>query len=383
MEAFELDDTSGVLESVMPPCISIYQPTHRRHPENQQDAIRFRNLLKEAQSSLQQQYSAADIEALLAPFRALLEDETFWQTTRDGLAVLGARDFFRVYKLQRSVDALVVVSDSFHTKPLTKLMQSSERYQILGLSRKSVRFFEGDRDSLDEVELAPGVARSLEDALGTELTSAQSNIGTYGSFGPGSAGMHHGQGGRSDEVDKDDERFFRVVDRDILAHHSKHAGLPLILATLPEHRDGFHRVSHNPQLLEQGIDVSPDAVSIDELRSRAWQVVEPFYTERLQAQLEQFGTARANGLGGETLQTVAEAVVTGRVATLLIDADRVVPGHVNPETGEVILADLARPDVDDVLDDLASLARKRGGKVFVVPGDQLPVESGVAAIYRY
>jgi hypothetical protein len=112
-------------------------------------------------------------------------------------------------------------------------------------------------------------------------------------------------------------------------------------------------------------------------------VVEPFYTERLKAQLEQFGTARANGLGGETLQTVAEAVVTGRVATLLIDGDRVVPGHVDPETGEVILADLARPDVDDVLDDLASLARRRGGKVFVVPGDQLPVESGVAAIYRY
>lgn len=383
MEAFEQDDTSGVLESVMPPCISIYLPTHRRHPENQQDAIRFRNLVKEAQASLQQQYSPADIESVLAPFRALLEDESFWHNTRDGLAVLGAREFFRVYKLQRPVDVLVVVSDSFHTKPLTKLMQSSERYQILGLSRKSVRLFEGDRDSLDEVELAAGVARSLEDALGTELTPAQSNVGTYGSFGSGSAGVHHGQGGRSDEVDKDDERFFRVVDRDILAHHSRQAGLPLILATLPEHRDGFHRISHNPQLLAHGIDVSPEAVTLDELRARAWQVVEPFYTERLKAQLEQFGTARANGLGGETLQTVAEAVVTGRVATLLIDGDRVVPGRVNPETGEVILADLARPDVDDVLDDLASLARRRGGKVFVVPGDQLPVESGVAAIYRY
>jgi hypothetical protein len=383
MDAFEQDDTSGVLESAMPPCISIYQPTHRRHPENQQDAIRFRNLLKEAQASLQQQHAAAVIDSMLAPFRALADDAAFWNTTRDGLAVLGSRDLFRVYRLQRTVESLVVVSDSFHTKPLAKLMQSSQRYQILGLSRKSVRLFEGDRDTLDEVELAPGVARSLEDALGTELTSSHSNIGTYGSFGSGNAAMHHGQGGRSDEVDKDDERFFRVVDRDIQEHHSPQPGVPLILATLPEHRDGFHRVSHNTQLLERGIDVSPDAVSLDELRKRAWQVVEPFYTERLKAQLEQFGTARANGLGGETLQTVAEAVVTGRVATLLIDADRVVPGHVDSETGAVILADLARPDVDDVLDDLASMARRRGGKVFVVPGDQLPVESGVAAIYRY
>jgi hypothetical protein len=383
MEAFEKDDASGVLESVTPPCISLYQPTHRRHPENQQDAIRFRNLVKEAHASLLQHHTAAEAETLLEPFRALTEDLEFWNTTREGLAVLGAKDFFRVYRMQRPVEAMVVVADSFHTKPLTKLMQSSQRYQILGLNRKSVRLFEGDRDALDEIELAPGVARTMVDALGAELTPKQSNVGTFGSFGSGSAGVHHGLGGRADEMEKDDERFFRVVDRDILEHHSKASGLPLILATLPEHRETFHRVSHNPHLLDRGIDVSPDAVPLDELRARAWQVVEPFYTERVRSQLEQFGTARANGLGGESLETVAEAVVNGRVATLLIDGDRVVPGHVDRETGKVILADIARPDVDDVLDDLASMARRRGGKVIVVPGDQLPAESGVAAIYRY
>jgi hypothetical protein len=383
MEAFQLDDTSGELENPTPPCISLYQPTHRRHPENQQDAIRFRNLVKLAQESLQQQYDLAEVDTALAPFRALADDTDFWNTTRDGLAVLGSRDVFRIYKLQRSVEPMVIVADTFHTKPLTKLLQSSTRYQILGLSRKSVRLFEGDRDSLDEVNLAAGVARSLVDALGEELTPSGSNIGTFGSFGSGMAGVHHGHDARSEEMAKDDERFFRIVDRDILEHHTKHSGLPLILATLPEHRDGFHRVSHNPNLLVHGIDVSVESVSLDELRRRAWQVVEPFSTERLRVQLEQFGTARANGLGGETLETVAEAVVNGRVATLLIDGDRAVPGHVDAQTGRVILADLARPDVDDVLDDLASMARRRGGKVFIVPGDQLPAESGVAAIYRY
>lgn len=383
MEAFEKDDASGVLDSATPPCISLYQPTHRRHPENQQDAIRFRNLVKEVQASLQQHHAAPDVEVLLAPFRALAEDLEFWNTTRDGLAVLGARDFFRVYRLQRPVDALAVVSETFHLKPLTKLVQSSQRYQILGLGRKSVRLFEGDRDALDEITLAPGVPRSLEEALGTELTEARSNIGTFGVGGARGTGIHHGAGGRADEVDKDDERYFRLVDRAISEHHTKASALPLILATLPEHRDTFHRISHNGNLLDAGIDVSPDAVSPEELRKRAWQVVEPFYVARLQAELDHFGAARAKGLGGESLETVAEAVATGRVATLLIDGDRVVPGHVDFETGKVILADRSRPDVDDVLDDLAAMARRRGGRVFVVPGHQLPVQSGVAAIYRY
>ncbi|HYW50437.1 MAG TPA: hypothetical protein VE861_07520 [Gemmatimonadaceae bacterium] len=383
MEEFEKDEASGVLDAATGPCLSLYQPTHRRHPENQQDVIRYRNLVKTLQASLQQHHAAADVDELLAPFRALADDTEFWNGMRDGLAVLGSRDLFRTYRLQRPVDELAIVAETFHLKPLTRLFQSTERYQVLGLTRKAIRLFEGDRDAIDEIALAPGVARTIEDALGAELTEARSNIRSTGGTSAAQGGTHHGQGGKSDEVDKDDERFFRIVDRDILAHHSKSSGLPLILATNPEHRDLFHRVSHNPHLLERGIDISADAVSLDDLRQRAWQVVEPFYSARLQSQLEQFGTARAKGLGGESLQTVAEAVVTGRVATLLIDGDRLVPGHVDPETGRVILADRSRPDVDDVLDDLASLARRRGGKVFIVPGDQLPAESGVAAIYRY
>jgi hypothetical protein len=33
-----------------PPCLSLYQPTHRRHPENQHDPIRFRNLVREMEA---------------------------------------------------------------------------------------------------------------------------------------------------------------------------------------------------------------------------------------------------------------------------------------------------------------------------------------------
>lgn len=29
-----------------PPCLSLYQPTHRPHPHRAQDPIRFRNLVK-------------------------------------------------------------------------------------------------------------------------------------------------------------------------------------------------------------------------------------------------------------------------------------------------------------------------------------------------
>ena len=117
-----------------PPCLSLYQATHRRRPENQQDPIRFRNFVKELETSLQQKYPAVETRLLLEPFEALAHDHEFWNHTLDGLAVLGGPGLFRVFRLQRPVAELAVVADSFHTKPLRRFLQSVDRYQVLGLS---------------------------------------------------------------------------------------------------------------------------------------------------------------------------------------------------------------------------------------------------------
>jgi peptide subunit release factor 1 (eRF1) len=185
-------------------------------------------------------------------------------------------------------------------------------------------------------------------------------------------------------VDIDTERFFRAVDRAILKHHSQPSSLPLIIAALPEHVHVFHDVSRNPFLLPDSIDIHPDAVSsTDELRQRAWQLLEPRYLTRLASLVEEFGNAMSKGLGDDALAQVAKAVAGGRVATLLIEAGREVPGRINSATGDITFSDLAHPEVDDVLDDLGVMALKMGGKVIVVPTERMPTQTGIAAIYRY
>lgn len=383
MDSLKEDYAAGLLEACEPPCLSLYQPTHRHHPENQQDPIRFRNLVKVLEESLLQRYPTDEIRPLLDPFLALADDRDFWNHTLDGLAVLGARGMFRVYRLQRPVAELVVVADSFHTKPLMRILQSADRYQILGLSRQEIKLFEGNRDALDEIEPAHGVPRTITEALGEELTESHQTVASYGGVGGSHSPMHHGHGGKASEVDSDAERFFRAIDRGILEHHSQPSALPLILATLPEHRHMFHQVSHNPFLLVEGIDIHPDALPIDELRQRAWQVFEPHYLARLAALVEEFGRARSQDLGHDELARVARAVAVGRVATLLIEADREVPGRIDAATGDVEFDDLAPLEIDDALDDLGALALKMGGEVVIVPTERMPTETGIAAIYRY
>ena len=149
------DYATGVLRNPEPPCLSLYQPTHRHHPDNQQDPIRFRNLLKALEQSLRESYPAQDARALLRQFEDLAQDRAFWNCTLGGLAVLAAPGVFHVYNLPRSVPELAVVADSFHIKPLIRFVQSADRYHVLGVSRQKISFFEGNRDALEDVDLDP------------------------------------------------------------------------------------------------------------------------------------------------------------------------------------------------------------------------------------
>jgi hypothetical protein len=387
MSTLDDDFAAGLLDEGEAPCLSLYQPTHRHHPDNKQDPIRYGNLVKELEASLLERLPKDEAMPLLEPFLALADDRAFWNNTLDGLAVLGAKGTFRVYRVQRPVPELAVVADSFHVKPLMRILQSADRYQVLALNRQEAKLFEGNRDALDEVPLHEDVPRTITDALGEELTEQHITVASYGGKGGGgseAATMHHGHGSKESEVDGDAERFFRAVDRAVLEHHSKPSGLPLILAALTEHHHRFHEVTHNPLIVPESIDVHPDALSsIDELRERAWKIMEPRHHARIDALAEEFGSAKANGLGDDDVAGVAKAVVGGRVATLLIEAQRQVPGHIDVATGAIDFEDLEHPEVDDLLDDLGMLALKMGGKVVVVPPERMPTESGIAAIYRY
>lgn len=365
-----------------PPCLSLYQPTHRRHPENQQDPIRFANLVEELRASLSQNYPADKIASFLEPFEALGRDHAFWNHALDGLAAFGGPTSFRVFRLQRPVPELVVVADTFHTKPLRRLLQSTDRYQILGLSLAKIRLFEGNRDTLDEIDLAPGVPRTITEALGDELTEPHLSGASYGGARAGVV-SYHGHGGRKDEAKIDAERFFRAVDRAVLEHHSRPSGLPLMVAALSENHHLFLQISHNPFVMADGPLINPDAIPIEELREAAWAVVEPQYQARLAARAEEFALAQSRGLGSSDLQEVAEAAAAGRVATVLLESGRQIPGHIDGSTGRIEAADLNHPEVDDLLDDLAELVEKMGGEVLVVPPERMPGETGLAATYRY
>jgi len=383
LRQFNTDHLTALLGDQPAPCISLYLPTHRHHPENQQDPIRYRNLLPKMEALLKEQGSASEVESQLEQFRALAHDKEFWNHRTEGLAILCSLEKFQIFDLQRPVQELLVVAASFHVKPLLRTLQSADRYQILCLNRHEAKLYEGNRDALDQVDLKD-FPTSITEALGSELTEKHSTVASYGTgSGGGDQAMHHGHGGRKDEVDNDMDRFFRAIDRGVLEHHSRPSGLPLILAALTEYHTPFRDVSHNPFLMPNGLMMNPEGLSMEELGKKTWEIVLPVYLERLAKLVDNYEIARSRQLGSDDLSDVVQATMAGRVSVLLIEADRKVPGQINSTSGQMDLDESSHSAIEDILDDLAEATLRMKGEVIIVPAERMPTTTGVAATFRY
>ena len=384
MELLTKDLIQELLSANQAPCLSLYMPTHQKHPENLQDIIIFKSLVRQMEESLAQKYSAGEVQKYLEPIKELVQNDNIWNHTLDGLAVFSAEGMLRVVRLHKSVEELAIVADSFHTKPLRQYLQSLEHFHVLGLTLHDIRLFEGNRHSLTEIELTVDTPKTIIEALGDELTEKHSIVESYGGVGGDSTPMHHGHGGKKEETEKDAERYFRIVANTIYKNYSKPSGWPLILAALPEHHNLFQKVSKNPLLLPKGIAINPSSVSPDQLAKMAWEIVEPEYNLKLDTLIARFEQARANGKGSDDYKEVAVAAVGGRVDTLIVEADRIIEVRVtNLVTGNTQKKHLSNPKVDDLLDDMGELVLKMGGKMMVLPTEKMPSETGLAAIFRY
>lgn len=387
MSAVTAADLTALLERHDPPCVSVYLPTARTYPDSQQDPVRYRNLVDRAEMMLREKYPPGKTVGLIAKLRNLLKDDAFWTQRLDGLAVLGSPDTFYVFELNRPTPELAFVNQSFHVKPLLRIAQSADRFQVLCLTREEVQLYEGNRDGLAPIRPA-GIPWTITEALGGEPRQhkvAQKPGKSAGATQPHSARVEGGPGhaAQGDDAKLDAERFFRAVDRAVWENVSRHSELPLIVAAVPQHQAMFRALTHSPRLVPQGIEWNPSAMSVRELCDAAWRCVEPNYLARLQRLVEDFHTARSRFQGSDDVCAVAKAARDGRVGVLLVEADRVIPGRFDPQTGEAQPAPMNTAGVDDLLDDVAETVLRMKGTVVVVPRDRMPTATGLAATNRF
>jgi hypothetical protein len=226
MKNLTLDQIKGLAQQTANPSISIFLPTHRTGRETQQDPIRFKNLLRDAEKQLLGGgMGPREASALLQPAQALLEDANFWNHQHEGLAVFMAADDFHCYPLPFRVEELLVVAQSYYVKPVLPLFTNNGHYYILALSLNEVRLFEGTRYGVGQMALPDGIPANMEEAL--RLDDLQKSLQMHSNGG--GSDMFHGQGPGDEEKKVWVEQYLNLVDTSLKEiFHEQNA--PLVLA---------------------------------------------------------------------------------------------------------------------------------------------------------
>lgn len=361
-------------------CISLYQPTYRQVPGNEQNSIRFKNLVHQIEQSLKETASKQEVEKRMKPFKEIAESREFWRSTKDGLAIFASADRCIVYILQRPVKEFSVVANSFHIKPLIRVYQSADRYHLLGINRKEFAMFEGTRYQVEKIDMDPSIMNTFKEAIGEDFDD---KIVQATGSGPNNEVRMHGQGSKKDIIQKETKKFFRVADNEVMTHFSQPTQLPVFLVALDENHALFQQVSKNRYVRKQGIKADFQSMSLKELQETAWDILEPLYIEKTYDLVQEFENARARDQGSDDIAQIVRAATEGRIRRVLIEADKIYPGQVDKTTGELKEARLDHPEIDDVLDDITELVFQQNGEVVVIPNERMPSNTGAAATYRY
>jgi hypothetical protein len=88
-------------------------------------------------------------------------------------------------------------------------------------------------------------------------------------------------------------------------------------------------------------------------------------------------------LSSDNLDVIAKALMDGRVSTLMIEIDHVIPGQLNMQKQTVTPWRIEEPHTDDVLDDMLQLALTKGTNVYMIEKSMMPTTQGIAANFRY
>ncbi|MFW5867067.1 MAG: hypothetical protein ACOCX2_04580 [Armatimonadota bacterium] len=384
--------TQQMLEQLSEPrdglCVTIYSPTHDSSGEAQGDPIWLKNGLQDAEKMLLDQGAdQATVKRILEPaasFQARLEPNDYGAGT---LCVFLADGFEEILFSPRQVpEGKTFVSDRFHLKPLIPVLTDNATFYVLAISRHDVRLLKCTRytqaeEPLSRTEVPKHILESIPEVEPKD--SIQQHSGKVRGVGRGEhEAMYHGQG-KAESVEAHQIRhFFRDVNEGIVKYMDGRS--PLIFAGVEELFHPYREVNTYDYLLDTPVTGSPEHLRPDELREKAWAILEPYLHERVAEAQANYEQAQAYGRATDDMKALVLAARDGRVGAFFGATDCEYWGRV-PDTGEDVQM-RAEPEKGDydLIDYAAIRTMLQGGHAYLLEVDQVPGEGkGAAAILRY
>ena len=358
--------TRGKLEKLASertnPCVTISMKTHRTHPDNTEDAIVMRNLLKEAETRVTKEFSKEHVGNLLKNLMSL-ESEIDFNYNLDSLHIFLSEKTKEIVKSPWQTQYnFVQVADKFAVKPLIKIFNRTEEYLILLLSQSGANLFQASNDSISE-----------------EIKNDDF---------PFTDGADHLPGQRSSKdklIDGRDEinllrQYLNKIDKAVVRVHNK-TGMKCIVISTADNYSHLMKVADKPSVYMGHVTINYKDTANHTIAAAAWEVVESLQNQSRADAIKEMLEAQGVITG---LPEIFKAAKEGRGELLISNDDYTQPVKITGEFTFELASDVTHPDItDDIVSEIAwDVISKKGRAIFTTQEELKPL-GDIALKVRY
>ncbi|MEX2585291.1 MAG: hypothetical protein WD315_02780 [Balneolaceae bacterium] len=358
--------------------LTITMPTHKKGEEVQQNPIRFKNLIVSAKAKLTEKgLRPQQVDEWMKGPEQLLEDLNYWNHTDEGFVLCMNESVYRIFQLPYSVSEQVYLNDHFLVTPLFPMVSMNGTWHVLALSSKNIRLLRCTREQVEDVT-PDDIFRSIDDYI-DEKPEAHLQFHTGAS---GKDAMFFGHGGSNEEKKTLLKKYLHGVEESV-TRDMKKSGDPLLIAATEEVFSMYRSLNKYNRLHEEPIEGHSGEMKAHELRDIGWEKIKTVFLKEMYRAIDQFSSQKRDEVSNN-LSEIVESTVMGKTDTLFVSMDEFRWGHYDETEHTVHLENGRESDQStELLNWTALKAMEQGARIYVLPRNEMPDRSDIAALYRF
>ncbi len=357
--------------------VTITLPTHKTGEESKQDPIRLKNLLTETISILKENgMKESEAEKYLKPAFELLDKPLFWSHADKGLALYLSDEGLNMYKLPYELESEVYVNDHHLITPLLPMLSMDGTFCVLVVSRQNARLLKCTRNEVQDIT-PEDISVSVEDYLEVDPEKQLQ----FHSGSKAQKAMYFGHGANEEDRMVIVEQFFRELEKEI-TKVMRERNDPLIMIGLQDNLSLYKKINDYLRLVDEAIVHNPDELTDQIVRDKGWGVIQKHFLKDMYNSLEKF-SEQTDGKVSNNLGDIVEATIQGRSHTIFISKEEKKWGVFDEANQTVHYSSKPKNGDIELLNWLSITGRKTGSNVYILPKEDMPMRSTVAAEFRF
>ncbi|MBL7883496.1 MAG: hypothetical protein JNL69_05470 [Bacteroidia bacterium] len=343
------------------PCVTISLNTHRTHPDNAQDEVMLKNLLKEAEDRVIAEFGKKSITPLLEKIKHL-NSEVDVNYNQNSLHLFLSNDTKEMIKSSWNTRAEgVQISDRFAVRPLIKLFNGSESYLLMVLSQGGVQLYE-----------------ALNDEIIQEIRNDDFPFSENRHYN-----THSDKGSDSKHLDDLVREFLNKVDKALIKVYNE-TNLNCVVVCTEDNHSRLQQVADKPTVYLGYSAIDYNKMETHQIVKQAWEIIKTQQKEHRNKAVEEIKESVAQGAVLTDLQEIFQAALDGRGDLLMIDPNFSQSVIMTSDRTFELSDDKTKPDtIEDITSNIAWEVLSKKGRVFFTADNEIKELGNIVLKTRY